>query len=212
MNAQTVRRLIPGPAGLLEIAVDRPAGVPRGIALVAHPHPLHGGSLDNKVAQTLARAFLADGLLVVRPNFRGVGDSQGLHDQGVGEQQDLAAALAFAESEWAGEVGPCRRLGGFSFGAVMCTHLAAQWPESSGRPDRIVLVGLAPERFAPAPLTQEAWLVHGEADEVAPLQAVLRVAQADRRPVVVIPGAGHFFHGQLGELKEAVLQVCAARA
>lgn len=212
MNAQTIRRVIDGPAGPLEIAIDNPVGQPVGLALVAHPHPLHGGTLDNKVVQTLARAFLADGFRVIRPNFRGVGQSGGSHDQGVGEQQDLLAALLHGESSWSADVGPRRRVGGFSFGAVMASHLVHRWPESIPQPERLILVGLAPERFTPAPLGLEAWLIHGEADDVAPLGPVLRVAGDNGRPVLIIPGAGHFFHGQLGALKESILQVCAHRA
>src|SRR5262245_65791139 len=117
MAAVTRRELLDGPAGKIECVVDEPAGTPRGVALVAHPHPLFGGTLDNKVAQTLARAFVELGYTAWRPNFRGVGASEGVHDEGRGEVDDMAAVL-----EAAGSGKPV--LAGFSFGAAVQTHVA----------------------------------------------------------------------------------------
>src|SRR5258706_13458653 len=138
MRAPTRRELIAGPAGAIECAVDEPAGAPRGVALIAHPHPLFGGTLDNKVVQTLARAFVELGYSAWRPNFRGVGASEGRHDEGRGEVEDLAAVIEFTKSKRPA-------LAGFSFGAAMQTKLAQDVP-----PERMVLVGLAVNKF-PAP-------------------------------------------------------------
>src|SRR5262245_34202239 len=109
MRSSTERRFVAGPAGRIECAVDAPAGTPRGAALVAHPHPLFGGTLDNKVAQTLARSFVELGYEAWRPNFRGVGESEGRHDEGKGEVEDLLAIYK--------ELKPPVVLAGFSFGA-----------------------------------------------------------------------------------------------
>src|ERR1041385_5312113 len=117
MRSSTERRFVAGPAGRIECAVDSPAGTSRGAALVAHPHPLFGGTLDNKVAQTLARAFVELGYTAWRPNFRGVGASEGAHDGGRGEVEDLAAVVEFTGSKK-----PV--LAGFSFGAAVQTQLA----------------------------------------------------------------------------------------
>ena len=127
MNAQTRRQLVPGPVGPIEVAVDLPEGPPRGLALVAHPHPLFGGTLDNKVAQTLARAWLQLGFVAVRPNFRGVGETAGTHDHGVGETDDLMAVLDHFMPEVAAQaqLEPTAlplALAGFSFGAAVAAR------------------------------------------------------------------------------------------
>lgn len=207
MNIRTQRHLIAGPAGSLEIAVDLPEGPIHGLALAAHPHPLFGGSLDNKVVQTLARAMVGQGLACVRPNVRGVGASVGEHDHGQGEQLDLWAALDWLESQFGSSAGPRRVLGGFSFGAVMCTHLLHSWPQRRPQwpgPDRVVLVGLAPERIRPAALPSDGQairIIHGEQDEVASLQSVMDFIRPSGLAVAVLSGAGHFFHGQLPALR-----------
>jgi alpha/beta superfamily hydrolase len=195
MNAQTERLSVAGPAGPLECAIDRPAGTPVGTALICHPHPLHGGTMDNKVVQTLARAFVALGHTAVRFNFRGTGASGGTWDAGRGEVDDvIAVAQALRD--------PARPLvlGGFSFGAAMAAHAAAAL-----QPRRLVLVGPAVLNFAPPPVSQDSLVIHGEADEVVPLAAVLDWARPQVLPVVVVPGVGHFFHGQLGLLKQLIL-------
>src|SRR5262245_63832363 len=111
MRASTIRQLVAGPAGRIECAVDRPEGAAKGAALIAHPHPLYGGSLDNKVVQTLARAFVELGYEAWRPNFRGIGASEGKYDEGKGEVEDLLAVYQQLQS-------PRVVLAGFSFGGA----------------------------------------------------------------------------------------------
>ena len=193
MRATTRREFIAGPAGKIECAVDEPEnGSPRGVALVAHPHPLHGGTLDNKVAQTLARAFVELGYTAWRPNFRGVGASEGTHDEGRGELEDLAAVLAHTHSE-----NPV--LAGFSFGAAVQTRLAQRV-----KPERMVLVGLAVTHLDVPPVPRDTILIHGEEDTTVPLASVLAWARPQDLAVVVVPGADHFFHRRLPLLRALV--------
>ncbi|HET9736259.1 MAG TPA: alpha/beta fold hydrolase [Burkholderiales bacterium] len=192
MRAGTRRETVPGPAGRIECAVDEPAGSPRGIALIAHPHPLFGGTLDNKVVQTLARAFVELGYAAWRPNFRGVGASEGQHDEGRGEVEDLAAVLAHS-----GAARPV--LAGFSFGAAMAAKLAARVPC-----ERMALVGTAVTNQVVPPVPAGTLVIHGEADETIPLAAVLDWARPQELAVLVLPGADHFFHRKLPALKLAV--------
>ena len=209
MNAQTERLTLTGAAGAIEAARDAAAdGVPsRGVAVIAHPHPLFGGTMDNKVVQTLARAFVACGWTAVRFNFRGVGGTAGVHDEGRGELEDLLAVVRQVAPEGPGAV-PIA-LAGFSFGAFVTSHaLARLWPE---RPvERAVLVGTAASRFNVADVPAEAHLrtlvVHGEADDTVPLSAVMDWARPQTLPVTVVPGGGHFFHGQLPLLKGLVMR------
>jgi hypothetical protein len=198
MNAQTERLLIAGPAGALECAIDAPAAVPRGVAVLCHPHPQHGGTMDNKVVQTLARAFVQLGYRAVRFNFRGIGGSEGVWDEGRGEIDDALAVIA-AQRDPALPLA----LGGFSFGAYVATQAAARLPEPA-RAERLVLVGPAVVNFVAAPVSQDTLVIHGEADDVVPLSAVLDWARPQALPVTVVPGAGHFFHGQLGLLKQLI--------
>ena len=209
MNAQTERLTLTGAAGAIEAARDAAAdGVPsRGVAVIAHPHPLFGGTMDNKVVQTLARAFVACGWTAVRFNFRGVGGTAGVHDEGRGELEDLLAVVRQVAPEGHGAV-PIA-LAGFSFGAFVTSHaLARLWAE---RPvERAVLVGTAASRFTVAPVPADAHLrtlvVHGEADDTVPLSAVMDWARPQTLPVTVVPGGGHFFHGQLPLLKGLVMR------
>ncbi len=200
MRPSTRRLLIDGPAGKIECAVDEPRGHgpnaapsrPRGVALVAHPHPLFGGNLDNKVAQTLARAFAELGYSAWRPNFRGVGASEGAHDEGRGEVDDLEAVLRHAGAER-----PV--LAGFSFGAAVQTRLARRIA-----PERMVLVGLAVNHLDVQPVPPDTILIHGEEDSTVPLTDVLAWARPQDLPVVVVPGADHFFHRRLHVLRAIV--------
>lgn len=205
MNAQTERLSLAGAAGAIEAARDgAAAGVaPRGVAIIAHPHPLFGGTMDNKVVQTLARACVASGYEAVRFNFRGVGGSAGVHDEGRGECEDLLSVIAQVAPE-----GPLA-LAGFSFGAFVTSHaLAALW----GQRDigHVVLVGTAASRFTVAPVPAEAHgrtlVVHGEHDDTVPLAAVMDWARPQILPVTVVPGGGHFFHGQLPLLRNLVVR------
>ena len=189
MRAATRRETVRGPAGGIECAVDEPQGAARGVALVAHPHPLFGGTLDNKVVQTLARSLVALGYAAWRPNFRGVGESEGVYDEGRGEVDDLAAVLAHA-----GALRPV--LAGFSFGAAMQARLAARIA-----PERMVLVGIAVNHFEAPAVPAGTLLIHGENDDTVPIAAVRAWAKPQGLPVIVVPGADHFFHHKLPELR-----------
>ncbi|TCJ11931.1 alpha/beta hydrolase [Parasulfuritortus cantonensis] len=194
MKAHRLQIACPGAS--VETVVEDPGRELAGLALIAHPHPLHGGSLDNKVAYTLARAALARGYLAVRPNFRGVGASTGAYDYGIGEARDLVAvaehlAAQFGYLPWT--------LLGFSFGAYV-QHRVAREIEAR----RLVMVGPAVSMYdfgAPAVPTA---IVHGEEDELIPLAAVRAYAEAHAVPLHTIPGAGHFFHGKLVPLRTLV--------
>jgi alpha/beta superfamily hydrolase len=203
MNAQTETLTMAGPAGQIELAIDRPEGDPRGTAVIAHPHPLYGGTLTNKVVQTLARACVLAGWTTVRFNFRGVGASEGVYDEGRGELDDLLAVVAAQASE-----GPLC-LAGFSFGAFVTSHAAARL-HTSRDIQRLVLVGTAASRFEVAPVPAElhtrTLVVHGEQDDTVPLPSVMDWARPQVLPVTVVPGGGHFFHGQLPMLRELVLR------
>lgn len=203
MNAQTERLSVPGPAGPIEVAVDHPAGQPVGVAVLCHPHPVHGGTMDNKVVQTLARAFLQLHYRTVRFNFRGVGQSGGAWDEGRGEVDD---ALAVIDAQR--DLSLPLVLGGFSFGAYVASQAAQRLPAPE-RPRRLVLVGPATSRFEVAPVPEDTLVIHGESDEVVPLQATLDWARPQHLPVVVVPGVGHFFHGQLTLLKTLVVRAFA---
>jgi len=201
MNAHTQRQTVAGPSGAIECAVDAPAGTPRGVAVVCHPHPQHGGTMDNKVVQTLARAFNQLGYTAVRFNFRGVGGSAGAWAQGPGEIDDALAVIAALRAPGLPLV-----LAGFSFGAYVVSNAAARLAGTdSAAVERQVLVGPAASRFDMAAVPADTLVIHGEADDVVPLSAVFDWARPLALPVTVIPGAGHFFHGQLPLLKSLVV-------
>jgi len=207
MNLGTQKMSLTGQAGAIEALLDLPdaatAGV-RGTVVIAHPHPLFGGTMQNKVVQTLARAFVQCGWQAVRFNFRGVGASAGVYDEGRGELADMLAVVA--------QTAPADQplaLAGFSFGAFVASHALAQtWPTRTV--DKVVLVGAAASRFSVAPLPPEAHeatlLLHGEQDDTVPLQSVMDWARPQSLPVTVIPGVEHFFHGQLPLLKSLVMR------
>jgi alpha/beta superfamily hydrolase len=196
----TERYTVDGPAGALEITLQVPAHAPRGIALVAHPHPLQGGTLDNKVAQTLAKTFFALGYAAVRFNFRGVGRSAGSFDDGRGETDDALAALAHAATRFGARAGPLPVvLAGFSFGAYVQARVAR-----SIAAERLVLVGPAVGRFAVEGVPADTIVIHGEQDDIVPLADVLEWARPQELPVIVFPGCGHFFHGRLLQLQRTI--------
>ena len=184
MNSATRRLTVQGPAGPLDTLVDSPADAThgtRGVAVIAHPHPLFGGTMDNKVVQTLARAFVLSGWQAVRFNFRGVGASAGSYDEGRGELQDLLAVIADQAP-----AGPLA-LAGFSFGAFVTSHaIEALWQQRTL--ERVVLVGTAATRFQVAPLPPElherALIVHGETDDTVPLQDVMDWARPSPCPLM----------------------------
>jgi alpha/beta superfamily hydrolase len=204
MNSQTQRLSLPGPAGPLECALDEPAGPPAGLAVVCHPHPQHGGTMDNKVVQTIARACLQLGWRTLRFNYRGVGGSAGAWDEGRGEIDDALAAVAGARA-LEGSAGLPLALAGFSFGGHIAANAAHRLPEGA-KPQRLLLVAPSTRNFAVPPVPEDTVLIHGEADDVVPLQASLDWARPQSLPVVVVPGVGHFFHGQLTLLKNIVLR------
>ncbi len=200
MNAQTEKRLVPGPAGQIEVAIDLPGGgaTPAGTALVCHPNPTQGGTMDNKVVQTLARAFLQLGWRAVRFNFRGIGQSTGAWDEGRGEVDDALAVLDAVRAP-----GEPLLLAGFSFGGYVASRAAQRVGEPA---PRLVLVGPATSRFDTAPVPADTVVIHGEVDDVVPLSSVLDWARPQNLPVTVVPGVGHFFHGQLPLLKTLVVR------
>jgi hypothetical protein len=208
MNAATKYAAVSGPAGALATALDLPAGTSRGLVLVCHPHPQHGGTMANKVVQTLARAFVALGYTSLRFNFRGVGESAGVWDEGQGEIED---ALAVLQAHRVADQPLI--LAGFSFGAYVASQVAARLAvERGAAAQRLVLVGTAASRFDVAAVPADTLVIHGESDDVVPLSATLDWARPQALPVVVVPGAGHFFHGQLPLLKSIVTRAFAPGA
>jgi uncharacterized protein len=201
--ASAAQRLsIDGPAGKIEIAVNDPGEARRGVALCAHPHPLYGGSLDNKVVQTLAKAFVALGYCALRLNFRGVGGSDGVFDEGRGELEDFMVLAEYARQTY-GESE--RAIGGFSFGGYVAAAAAEKLA-----PAHLVLAAPAVGRFPVRTVAPGTLVVHGEEDDVVPLKDVLDWARPQELPVVVFPGAGHFFHGGLVTLQRLVELHCRA--
>jgi alpha/beta superfamily hydrolase len=203
MNVHTRRLQLQGAAGAIDVLRDDPADAPAGTAFIAHPHPLFGGTMDNKVVQTLARAFVQAGWSAVRFNFRGVGASAGVHDEGRGEAEDMQGLVAAIAPE-----GPIA-LAGFSFGAFVASRvLESLWGSRDVR--KVVLVGTAASRFPvsalPADAHERTLVVHGEQDDTVVLQSVLDWARPQALPVTVVPGVGHFFHGQLPLLKTLVVR------
>ncbi len=203
MNSQTERFTLQGEAGPIEALRDSPEGASRGTAIVAHPHPLFGGTMDNKVVQTLARAFVQCGWTVVRFNFRGVGASAGTHDAGAGEARDFVQVV-----EQVAPDGPLA-IAGFSFGSFVASHvIQALW--SVRTLEKIVFVGTAAQRFTvanvPTELHDKTLIVHGEQDDTVSLASVMDWARPQNLPVTVVPAGGHFFHGQLPLLKGLVVR------
>lgn len=189
-------------AARIDTLVETPADEPRGLALIAHPHPLHGGTRDNKVAHILARAALARSLVAVRPNFRGVGGSRGEHDHGIGETDDMLAVAAhvgarFGALPWT--------LLGFSFGSYVQHRVARRLAAR-----QLIMVGPAVTLYVYGPPAIPTVIIHGEQDELIPLAAVRDHAGRYHIPLDVVAGASHFFHGKLIELRELVTARLAA--
>ncbi len=205
MNAQTERRLIDGPAGVLEVAIDRPDSGPlRGVALICHPHPLFAGTLDNKVVQTLARAHVQAGWTAWRFNVRGVGRSAGSWDAGRGEIDDGMAILKAADALDADGAGTA--IAGFSFGGYLASQVVKRLLADGRSVVATTLIAPAVVNFdVPGP-PANSLVVQGGADDVVPLDSVLAWAEPLMQPVVVLPGVGHFFHGQLALLKQIVIR------
>jgi alpha/beta superfamily hydrolase len=187
---------VDGPAGQIEVDIQDPGDARRGIAVIAHPHPLMGGTKDNKVVTTLARTLYALGCVALRPNFRGVGGTAGVHDEGRGETDDLVAVAHYAQQRYGNLPLTCA---GFSFGGFVQTRAARQL-----EPARLILVAPAVNRFKTETVPAGTLVIHGEVDDVVPLAAVLNWARPQDLPVVVVPGGEHFFHGRLHLLQQIV--------
>lgn len=202
MNSSSNRYTIQAPYGAIEVAVEMPPTSPRGLAIISHPHPLHGGTMDNKVAQTLARVCVQLGYVAVRHNFRGVGATHGEHDEGRGETDDLLYVAEYFE----GSLRPAELIfGGFSFGTYVQARAAVRRAEA-GRPvRRQILVGCAAGKWDLAPVSADSLVIHGELDDVIPLGSVFDWARPLDLPVVVVPGADHFFHRKLTLIKRIVI-------
>jgi len=206
MSSSVLRLSIEGQAGALEAIVEDP-GVPgASYAVVCHPHPLFGGTMQNKVVTTVARALQDCGIPTLRFNFRGVGASAGAFDQGIGETADADAVASWGAQRWPGRD---LVLAGFSFGGYVALRLAQQRDSQNRAPRLLITVAPAVQRFdtESTPVPRCPWLIiQGDADDVVDPAAVIRWAQAlDPKPQLrVLPGAGHFFHGRLPELREAV--------
>ncbi|WEY39000.1 alpha/beta hydrolase [Paraburkholderia sp. SUR17] len=210
MNVHTQKYLVDGPVGKIEVALDLPdqtrenGAAPRGMALVAHPHPLFGGTMDNKVAQTLARTLVQLGYVTYRSNFRGVGQTAGEHDNGIGEQDDLLAVLDHMRAQ-PGDADLPLVLAGFSFGTFVLSHVAKRVTEAGGAIERMVFVGTAASRWEVAPVPENTLVIHGELDDTVPILSVFEWARPQELPIVVIPGAEHFLHRKLHVLKRIIV-------
>ncbi len=199
---QAAAQFIAGPAGRLEAVLERPAsGVAAGSAVICHPHPVHGGTMHNKVVHTLARAFQRLGCTTLRFNFRGTEASEGSYDEGRGELDDALAAIDWLRAT---EPGPPPWIAGFSFGAAIAIRAAMQRPASG-----LVSVAPAARRFAAGLSGQPdcPWLVvQGDVDELVDVEETIAfVNELEPGPeLLVLEGVEHFFHGRLVELREAV--------
>jgi uncharacterized protein len=202
----TVALLVEGEAGPLEVVINEVPERARGMALIAHPHPLFGGTLDNKVVQTLAKSFFALDYITVRMNFRGVGASAGQHDNGEGETLDWLTVLQAMRGRYGAL--PVL-LAGFSFGAYVQSRVARVLSERGEQPAAVVLVAPAVGRFPVEPVAADTLVVHGDEDDVVALADVLAWARPQQLPVTILPGAGHFFHGYLPKLQQVVTRFCS---
>ena len=208
MSARHQPFTLAGGAGPLQCVLELPDAdlypAPRGIALIAHPHPLFGGAMDNKVTTTLARTFAGIGYVAVRMNFRGVGASAGVHDEGRGETDDMELLLNHVQAQYPGL--PVA-LAGFSFGTLVQAQLQ-QRLVAQGRPaERLVLTGTAAGKWPVPEVPADTIVIHGELDDTIPLSAVLDWARPQDLPVIVIPGCDHFFHRKLQHIKNFVVEM-----
>jgi alpha/beta superfamily hydrolase len=217
MIGRPASQTIDGPAGLLEVVIEEPAHAPVGLAVIAHPHPLQGGTMDNKVVHTLCRAFVLAGWRAVRFNFRGVGLSEGGWDEGRGETTDLLTVVAHHLTDPALKGLPLA-LAGFSFGGYVAAQAHARLSEAAANrpelvaPKQLVLVSPATSRYEVPEVPANTLLVEGEQDDVVPLASILDWARPQGLPITVVPGTGHFFHGKLTVLREVVLRHLRAAA
>jgi alpha/beta superfamily hydrolase len=195
-------QFVHGPVGKLQVLEEVPDREPAAVAVICHPHPLHGGALSNKVVHQLAKTFVELGAVGIRFNFRGVEQSEGHYDEGRGEVEDLIAMVEWATDRWPGLP---LWLGGFSFGGFIAVKGA-----HAVDPDWLVTVAPAVNYFPEVelPFVDVPWLlVHGEADDVVPFEHVEEwLVTLDRQPkLAVLPDVGHFFHGRLNDLKQVII-------
>lgn len=200
--------LLPGPVGPIETIIETPEGPATGLALIAHPHPLYGGTMDNKVVTTLARAALTAGLIAVRSNFRGVGQTAGVHDHGLGECDDLAALTQTIGKRYPGLDWT---LLGFSFGAFVQQQLSQRLPIGQTL-RQVILVAPAVTLRPFGTISGTATILQGDQDEIIPLAAVREYAQTHAINLIVVPEAGHFFHGKLLDLRAQVYALLTAHS
>lgn len=199
-----------GKVGQIDCALDWPEADQEviGWVLILHPHPLHGGARNNKVVTTISKAATQNGLVAVRPDFRGVGQSAGSFDEGNGETVDMLELIQQFEQQFTAIAAGHFMLAGFSFGSSVAAQVYALLDQNQQRtPQALVLAGCAVERFKFVDNLQVpdfTYLVHGEADEVVPLEESMTFAKAHDLAVSVIPEAGHFFHGKLILLRDLV--------
>ena len=198
---QGERISIDGPSGALQAIVEDTGESVANYAVICHPHPVYGGTMDNKVVTTVARALHDCSIPTLRFNFRGVGQSQGSFDEGIGETADAEAVAAFGAVRWPGRT---LLVAGFSFGGYVALRLARLTPM-----DKLIAIAPAVQYFAPgtgAPNCPWA-IIQGDADDVVDPKAVIEWASAlsPAPRVTVLPGVGHFFHGRLRELRDAII-------
>jgi uncharacterized protein len=207
MSRPTHFFFLTGAAGKIECALDLPDSAPVGIALVAHPHPLFGGTMENKVVQTIDRTFVSLGYAVARMNFRGVGRTEGKHDEGLGETDDMALLLSYMKQEY-----PSLPvvLSGFSFGTYVLAHLQLRLAAAGDPPSRMLLVSATAGKWDLPDVPQNTILIHGENDELIRLADVLAWARPLDIPVVVIPGGEHLFDRKLHHLRNIILDAFPA--
>ena len=200
MDNKILEIFIPGPAGRLEAKYFKSKKPTSPIALVLQPHPQYGGTMNNRVVVETFNNFMENDFSVVRVNFRGVGKSDGVYDEGVGELEDFKSVQNFAYQE----IQPEHTIfAGFSFGTYIVSHTA-----QLTAPDQLVLISPAVGKFEVNDATDDTLVIHGEEDDVVPLSDVMDWARPQHIPVTVFPGAGHFFHGDLVRLKNVIINHC----
>lgn len=204
MNADTQLFFVTGAAGKLECALDLPKTDPVGIALIAHPHPLYGGTMNNKVVQMMGRTFTGLGYVAVRMNFRGVGGSEGSHDFGNGETEDMALLLDHIRKQYPDL--PVV-LGGFSFGTYVQSRLYQKLASQGQPPEQMVFVSATAGKWAVDSVPANTLLVHGELDDVVPLPDVFSWARPQDLSVVVVAGADHLFNHKLHHIRNIITTV-----
>lgn len=206
------RSFVAGPVGRIEVLADEPTGTSNGVAIVTHPHPLLGGTAEHKVPQLLAHCLRSRGFVTFRPNFRGVGSTEGVHDSGDGETEDLLAVVAFLRDRYPDLPFV---LAGFSFGTYVLVRLAQRLADAGEPCHRLILTGTAigavegGRSYDTGPVPPGTLVVHGEYDERVPLKSVLDWARPLAQPVIVIPGTDHFFTRKLHVLQQLVLDYLA---